>query len=458
MTYDILESLFEAYEEKDQQRIKDILGKSAGSLEKAKNLANSMATKITDYEKAVRRGEAADDFYPEISYIFYDRAADLKGEKKDSVTKKDSDNVKPLVTTQQKMSTLNFNIGDIIPIYGKMIINDEVNFSNGARWLFSRLVSSGNKIVFDIPSRRTPDVHIDLSKNVIDYLNDSPVFYIKITKITSTWIEGNATGQAKTTNVLFPSIFKSSMTDVSLVRIKTSKAKALDNVYEIFKNDKTNIDTIMFKTKFLGGDEQFVFDRNGKHEEFEGGIYDIMSLNSKLTSEKGETVVVIKAKDDTYDYENILFANAKDMINLTDKPTKEQSETIAEWLSKEIGAKVSVGAAYRWGNTVDSSKTDQFFIPWFKVVSRQGEHLGTFEKSPFFLESDAKAEIEAQIELAKTKKLPYDVKTLNVIEGGKYDVSLRKLLDYAKLVGLDVKLKDFFKTKRGSIVSKSFGF
>jgi predicted transcriptional regulator len=73
----------EPYEEKDIQRISDIIKKSDGDKEKQIQLATLMANKITDVEKAERRGNAAEKKKrPELANIFFKRMRVLKRSKK----------------------------------------------------------------------------------------------------------------------------------------------------------------------------------------------------------------------------------------------------------------------------------------------------------------------------------------------------------------------------------------
>lgn len=69
------------YEEKDLNRVIDILKKSKGSDDKIRALITRMANSITDKQKAYRRGEAVDQVTggegAEWAKIFYDRAEEL---------------------------------------------------------------------------------------------------------------------------------------------------------------------------------------------------------------------------------------------------------------------------------------------------------------------------------------------------------------------------------------------
>lgn len=67
------------YDAKDEKRIQDIMTYSKGSMSKALQLAQVMANKITDYDKCIRRANAAEaDNYHNIANVFYKRALQLR--------------------------------------------------------------------------------------------------------------------------------------------------------------------------------------------------------------------------------------------------------------------------------------------------------------------------------------------------------------------------------------------
>jgi hypothetical protein len=67
-----------SYDDKDEQRILDIIDKADDNKIKARQLAQTMANKITDAEKAMRRYRAAEDHnYHDLALIFYKRAVQL---------------------------------------------------------------------------------------------------------------------------------------------------------------------------------------------------------------------------------------------------------------------------------------------------------------------------------------------------------------------------------------------
>lgn len=74
--------LFEKYMEvdsKDEMRISDIVKKAKGDKSKELQLARLMADKIKDFDKAIRRGRAADDAKKKnLAEVFYKRAKELK--------------------------------------------------------------------------------------------------------------------------------------------------------------------------------------------------------------------------------------------------------------------------------------------------------------------------------------------------------------------------------------------
>jgi hypothetical protein len=64
--------------QKNHQRIKDIVSKSGGDLEKRKRLAESQSKKITDEYKAINRAITAKEMgYEDIFDIFFRRAYEL---------------------------------------------------------------------------------------------------------------------------------------------------------------------------------------------------------------------------------------------------------------------------------------------------------------------------------------------------------------------------------------------
>ena len=63
---------------KDEMRINDIIRKSGGDKTKAEALARTMASRITDYYKAVRRAKAATSLgHPDLAQIFNSRSKEL---------------------------------------------------------------------------------------------------------------------------------------------------------------------------------------------------------------------------------------------------------------------------------------------------------------------------------------------------------------------------------------------
>lgn len=65
---------------KDRMRIQDIHDKAAGDKTKMEKLASTMCKLITDAQKALRRGMAAQDMnFNNIAKLFFARAAELTG-------------------------------------------------------------------------------------------------------------------------------------------------------------------------------------------------------------------------------------------------------------------------------------------------------------------------------------------------------------------------------------------
>lgn len=80
----VIESLNEAYAEKDIKRIEDIFKKGKGNDEKVLQLTRTMAKLIKDPTKALARAEAAEQIlgsdHNQIADIFYEREAELRGD------------------------------------------------------------------------------------------------------------------------------------------------------------------------------------------------------------------------------------------------------------------------------------------------------------------------------------------------------------------------------------------
>ena len=73
-----LKELNESFDEKDEKRITDLIAKAKGDRDKENQLARAMANVIKDADKAIRRGEAAEDQNAySVAKIFFDRAEEL---------------------------------------------------------------------------------------------------------------------------------------------------------------------------------------------------------------------------------------------------------------------------------------------------------------------------------------------------------------------------------------------
>jgi len=463
MNSESLERLFEAYETKDEQRINDILSKTSGDLTKAKSLAVSMANKITDYEKAKRRAEAAHDYAPELEDIFLDRAKALKGDTPNAapITKPAEVTITPKAQAVVKKSA----VGDLFRVTGKNVRDDDFMISNGKRWMY--IVSdSSTSCAFDIPagpafvpsssygrssrngrsrpSQTASASAVSIGSSVLDLIGDDTILYFRATKVSGTWIEGK---------VVYTSLITTP--DASLVRIKPTAVTKNESILSEIENDKA----FTKSSKFFKGDEDFLKSVDGNSvKDFSPGTYVVQQYNIGLSEKEGEIMVVMTPKGQSLDTKSdLICAKLNSLEKVTEKPSKEQSGSIADWLSKELGATVKVGRK-QWG-AADENQTDYFHIPWFSVSSvKKSGYLSNFEKSPFFTNEEAENEIAYQKKLAETKKLPYATDNMTISQGGFYDVPLSQLLEYAKLVGIDIKLTSFFEKKRGDIKAREFGF
>jgi hypothetical protein len=83
--------MLKEFDAKDEQRISDIVARGNGDVEKIKQLAQSMANKITDPIKAYERGRAAEnENYHDVAEIFFNRA-DALGNPEPGIKKQNAD-------------------------------------------------------------------------------------------------------------------------------------------------------------------------------------------------------------------------------------------------------------------------------------------------------------------------------------------------------------------------------
>jgi hypothetical protein len=459
--------LNEAFEPKDEKRISDIITKADGDTAKAESLARSMANKITDPDKALRRAEAAEDQGVDfLAKIFYDRAAELGAKVPTSATAATSTEEAPEETESstekpaakpRPTKTPAFKVGDFAKVSGKMIIDGNVELSDGKSWRPLEPGSEGRSISVTSASRgRWGDysrgtAYID--GEYLKELDNQGLFYIKISKATGTWIQGYTYFANGIENPYY------------LVRFKTSVAIPNGPELDIFIANENEIGQMREKGRYLIGDENFVMKKSGEaYGEFESGIYVAKSLEYNLTVKKKSPVFYCvpsqdKSNGKAMKAEETLFIDLKDFEKLPETVTTAQMEVIAEWMSREIGATVEVES--------DNWRGPGFRIPYFSVKGYDEKgYLGAFQAGPFFTREQAEEEVERQKQKAKTTKLPYSVARLEVVTGNPggysssraYTVTYAQLMDYAKLVGIQTKMRKFFEEKRGQVTAKGFGF
>jgi hypothetical protein len=486
-----LRELNEAFDPKDEMRISDIVKKSGGDKNKQISLASTMAKVIKDADKATRRAEAAESLgYPYLAEIFYDRAAELSGgspvrptkpatsKEEDSDVYLDKDgNVQstsadfpeekpaPRVVAPKKPLPVRRQVGDFFRIDAKMILDgNKVGLSDGKHWRFITATSKGDRQWEIQEFRQTKQTYrrgqgytthrgqeatAYIDKAYLESLNDQAIFYVKASKVSSSWVEG----RVHYPNGLEPTTY--------LVRFKLVDAPKNGPELDIFLAHQKELSVLRESKRFFSGDEMFIMDEDGREytEDFSPGSYTALSLNYDLTLKKGEPVFYVAPADSPRMKKGkVFFIALSDWLKLETAISKEKAEVVADYLSKQIGAQVSVKS---WESNGDTT----FSIPWFKVEGDQvSGYLSGYDAKPFFTIEAADKHVEELKNRSLEEKLPYSTKNLVVkrCSGSwsekEYEINFAKLMDYAKLVGIEVKLRKFFEEKRGAVASKKFAF
>jgi hypothetical protein len=142
-----LKELNEAFDPKDEMRIRDIITKARGKKDTELSLARTMAHMIKDEAKAVRRAEAAEHLgQNEMANIFYARANELAGgspsepaieEPTSAYSEEPTEEPapKPRIVVQPRPKPNQRKPGDYFKISAKMILDgDKVGLSDGKAW------------------------------------------------------------------------------------------------------------------------------------------------------------------------------------------------------------------------------------------------------------------------------------------------------------------------------------
>lgn len=481
-----LRELNEAFDPKDEMRIKDILRKADGDASKAVSLAKTMANKIEDAAKAIRRGDAAKEQEANaLAEIFYARAKELGADidSEDSNTDKDLDaspkdsredskeEKSEKIRKQKTPKPEKLKPGDHVIVTGRMVKEGKVGLANQGGWRWIEPSSSQERtLTVNAPDRikrsaghgRSRHTFYDkipasakISRSYLDEHLDEGIFYVKITKSGSMWIEGIP--------VFFNGlIFTSSG---SKIRIQTKNLQPNGPELEIILSSIKEIDSSMYTAKFFMGDEDFVMNSKGNSiEDFSPGVYAIDTLNFELTVKKQKPVVYcfpvnLRYKNERMESEKVIFAPIDKVIELKDSYTPEQFKVIADYIAKELGAKIE----YPEEDSKITANTS-YKIYWFivKSILDHEKSLSAYNASPFFSREKAEehiAEIKSKFE--KGEKFPFDVKTLQVKmcdQWSTFNLDFQQLIEYAKIAGIEIKLKKFMEEKRGALASKKFGF
>jgi hypothetical protein len=461
-----LRRLNEAFDEKDHKRIEDMVTKANGDTDKLKSLATTMANTIKDAEKALRRAEAAKEAgLKDVSKIFKDRAEELgasvpeEAEEAEEPAKDEKPAKAPRVKKEKPAPVEKLKVGDYVKVSAQMVLDGRIALADTGGWRYIKASGQGNRQVnVEAPRKATrgsysyrhggyrggspgSEASASIDKTYLTSLGDEAIFYVKIKLLGSMWIEGTVH-------------FTNGLDDVNYkVRFEKKYMVSPGPELEIFLKPE-NQDLLAKnkgKLKFFLGDEDFVTDHDGNTVEFLPGVYRLVALCYKATIKQGTPVVYCVPSNEYGMKSTAVFCSSLAKASeLGDTITTEQMTVLAEYMSKEIGADVSV----RHGDT--------FQIPWFSITgSKVKPYPGYYRESPFFTMHDAEERIKELQALSKTKKLPYSTENLSVDSCSSYDryqLNLTQIMDYAKLLGIEVKVRKFFEKKRGSIKGQEFGF
>lgn len=476
-----LKELNEAFDEKDEKRITDLIAKAKGDRDKENQLARAMANVIKDADKAIRRGEAAEDQNAySVAKIFFDRAeelgADVSSKTKEEVkeTPEESEEAPEETSAEEKpvkepkakkekkekpAPPAKIKTGDYVRITGQMVIDKKVGAHNKGGWRWIQTSSKGDReLSIEDPQKGTRSGY---SRRGMGYSAGSPsspatasidstylhdhknegIFYILVTKAGSQWIEGRA-------------LFFNGLTmnrNATIFRLEKKNIGENGAELQIFLDNQTDIDTLKGANRFFLGDEDFVMNKEGKTlEDFVPGIYTLSSLDYDLTRKANSPVVYcspLNAKEVAF------YSILNKAKNLSVAPSEEQTRVIASYLGKQIGAEIEI------------TTSNNFKIPYFKVEATKTKgYLGTYLATPFFTLEKAEAHITELKKKAETEKFPFDVNSLQASAssqyGGRmyYEINLSQIIDYAKLAGIEMKMRKFFEEKKGAITAKRFGF
>jgi hypothetical protein len=475
-----LKELNEAFDPKDEMRIKDILRKADGDTSKAASLARTMANKIEDANKALRRGDAAKDQGANaLADIFYARAKELGAEVEveaeeevddtpEPPTDKEEDSEKPKKEKKPRAPRPSkIQPGDFVRITGQMVKDKKVGLAAKGGWRWIEATSTGKRALeVTDPSKERRGasgrynrgylVRIDGTAKIdLDYILDhldQAIFYVKAQKVGAQWIEG------------IPMFFNGLNYSRSDAKIRIQKKDAGPNGPEldIILANQDLINSGRTMDKFFLGDEDFAMNKDGESlDEFKPGVYSLAALNFNLTVKEGEPVVycvplISKYSEKDLSSKDAFFAPISKCKDLQDSYTPEQFKVIADYMSKQLGAEVKVPDEERIG------PSSGYRIPWFIVEGGGGKgFISGYNASPFFTREKAEKHIEDLKERAKEEKFPFDVERLKVVPCSsyqEYSLSFQQMMEYANVAGIGVKMRKFIEEKRGAIAAKKFGF
>lgn len=337
-----------------------------------------------------------------------------------------------------------FTVGEYVKITGQMILDKKIAAKDKVwLWIETESGRSHEESRLKFTGRRMGEYEASFGETFIKKMKNEPLFYMKVGKIGSKWIEGapyfsnGAVRMGGCTNIRF---------------LKKDVSSTPGSELKIFiKNQKLIVDTRNLH-KFLMGDEQFVLDKQGEPvKEFTAGEYKTVGLNYDLTAKFKEVIFNILDSRKESESSDCFTIRLADYRKLKEKLPNEKLKVIASHMQKVIGAEVEL-------------EDNEFLMPWFNIQEQDSDDSKfdqPYSAKPFFTREQAERQIEFLKKSAETEKFPFNVNKLAIEECSGYErfsLSLSQLIEYIEAFGIKFNLPEFLEQKKGAIAAKKFGF
>jgi len=260
------------------------------------------------------------------------------------------------------------------------------------------------------------------------------VFYFKVEHSGRKWLEG-------------PMIVGNCLYDFSKYkkyRVDKDMLSKPGPEYAIFVKEKALESPIMGKSFFLDGNEDGLLKMDGTKADVAEGEYLAMSLNFKLTAEKGTTVFFFKNKA-----KDVFFCATMETAKGFGKElSNDQKTVIAEWFSKELG-----------GADIEVNGDEFQLTKWFVKAGRVKGYPEGFSAGPFVTKKQADEVLASILKLNKYSLFdPAEAKTeADSSYYSKTRLSLDALIDWCRSVGVKTTMKELLALRKAAVTGKKFG-